>query len=212
DHETLPKVQLEDFMHRTSQRLSVTLGNIKLREDLQRYSFEDSLTGLRNRRFFDDAHARDIQLAKRNQSSLSLLVCDIDHFKRFNDEFGHDAGDAALQAVAEALQQYFRESDIPCRFGGEEFVVLMRDAGLDDALAKAERLREAVQALDISYRGEKLSHLTISIGVSSLSDRDTDAETLLRQADQALYAAKQQGRNRVISADDNPNRDKQVKG
>lgn len=212
EHETLPKAQLEDFMRRTSQRLSITLGNIKLREDLQRYSFEDSLTGLRNRRFFDDALARDIQLAKRNQAPLSLLVCDIDHFKRFNDEFGHDAGDAALQAVAETLQQYFRESDIPCRFGGEEFVVLMQDAALDDALAKAERLREAVQALDISYRGEKLSHLTISIGVSSLSDRDTDAETLLRQADQALYAAKQQGRNRVISADDNPNRDKQVKG
>ncbi len=201
-HEALPKAQLEDFLRRTSQRLSVTLGNIKLREDLQRYSFEDSLTGLRNRRFFDDALARDIQLAKRNQSPLSLLVCDIDHFKRFNDEFGHDAGDAALQVVAETLQLYFRESDIPCRFGGEEFVVLMRDAALDDALAKAEQLREAIQALDISYRGEALSHLSISIGVSSLSEHNTDAEILLRQADQALYAAKQQGRNRVVSHDD----------
>ncbi len=197
--ESLPRTQWEHFLRRASQRLTVTLGNIKLREDLQRYSFEDSLTGLRNRRFFDDALARDIQLAKRNQMPLSLLICDIDHFKHFNDEFGHDAGDAALQAVAETLQQYFRESDIPCRFGGEEFVVLMRDAVLEDAVAKAERLREAVQALDISYRDETLSHLTISIGVSSLSDADTDAETLLRQADQALYAAKQSGRNRVLS-------------
>lgn len=195
--------QLLDFIRRTSERLSVTMGNIKLREDLQRYSFEDSLTGLNNRRFFDDALARDIQLAKRNQTPLSLLICDIDHFKRFNDEFGHDAGDAALQAVADTLQHYFRGSDIPCRFGGEEFVVLMRDAALDDAVAKAERLREAVQELDISYRNETLSHLTISIGVASLSDHDMDAETLLRQADQALYAAKQQGRNRVKSADEN---------
>ncbi|MTI64048.1 MAG: diguanylate cyclase [Methylophaga sp.] len=197
--EVLSKDRLADFIRRASQRLTVTLGNIKLREDLQRYSFEDSLTGLRNRRFFDDALARDIQLAKRNQTPLSLLVCDIDHFKRFNDEFGHDAGDAALQAVAETLQQYFRESDIPCRFGGEEFVVLMRDAEPEDARAKAEKLKEAVQALDIRYRGEKLSHLTISIGIASLTDRDMDAETLLRQADQALYAAKQGGRNRVVS-------------
>lgn len=130
------------------------------------------------------------------------MICDIDHFKHFNDEFGHDAGDAALQAVADTLQHYFRESDIPCRLGGEEFVVLMRDAELEDAISKAERLREAIQSLEISYRNEKLSHLTISIGVSSLSGPDTDAETLLRQADQALYAAKQRGRNRVVSADD----------
>jgi diguanylate cyclase (GGDEF)-like protein len=205
--EALPRDRLEDFIRRASQRLTVTLGNIKLREDLQRYSFEDSLTGLRNRRFFDDALARDIQLAKRNQTALSLLVCDIDHFKRFNDEYGHDAGDAALQAVAETLQQYFRESDIPCRFGGEEFVVLMRDAEAEDARAKAEKLREAVQALDIHYRDEKLSHLTISIGVASLTEQDIDAETLLRQADQALYAAKQGGRNQVKSADDRINRE-----
>lgn len=200
--EALPKAKLDDFLHRTTQRMTVTLGNIKLREDLQRYSFEDALTGLRNRRFFDDALARDIQLAKRHQSPLSLLICDIDHFKHFNDEFGHDAGDAALQAVADTLQHYFRESDIPCRLGGEEFVVLMRDAELEDAISKAERLREAIQSLEISYRNEKLSHLTISIGVSSLSGPDTDAETLLRQADQALYAAKQRGRNRVVSAED----------
>lgn len=195
--------QQADFIRRSCRRLTVTLGNIKLREDLQRYSFEDSLTGLHNRRFFDDALMRDIQLAKRNQSPLSLLMCDIDHFKRFNDEFGHDAGDVALQAVADTFQHYFRDSDIPCRYGGEEFVVLMRDAALDDAVAKAERLREAVHSLDISYRDEALPHLTISIGISSLSDDKADAETLLRQADQALYAAKQGGRNQVKSADEN---------
>lgn len=211
ENEPLAKAQLTDFIRRTSQRLMVTLGNIKLREDLQRYSFEDALTGLHNRRFFDDALERDIQLAKRNQSPLSLLICDIDHFKRFNDEFGHDAGDAALQAVANTLQRYFRGSDIPCRFGGEEFVVLMRDAVLDDAIVKAERLRQAVQALDISYRDEKLSHLTISIGISSLSDGEADAETLLRQADQALYAAKQGGRNQVKSADETIAKDKQAR-
>jgi diguanylate cyclase (GGDEF)-like protein len=199
----LPAGWLEDFVQRTAERLSVTMGNIKLREDLQRYSFEDSLTGLRNRRFFDDTLARDIQLARRESKDLSLLICDIDHFKRFNDEYGHEAGDIALQAVAETLQHHFRESDVPCRLGGEEFVVLMRDATLGDALDKAESLREAVQGLNISYREQKLSHLTISIGVATLAETDSDAEMLLRRADKALYAAKQGGRNQVKSAQEN---------
>jgi len=201
----LLKQDAEEMIQRTAQRLSVTLANIKLREDLQRYSFEDALTGLRNRRFFDDALSRDIQLAQREQSALSLLICDIDHFKRFNDEHGHDAGDVALQAVAAELKQQFRQSDIPCRFGGEEFVVLMREANLDDARAKAEKLREAIAANPIDYRDEKLGPLTVSAGVASWSGDEPDAEALLRKADKALYKAKQTGRNRVeIFEEDKP--------
>ena len=193
----LPVGWLEDFVQRTAERLSVTMGNIKLREDLQRYSFEDSLTGLRNRRFFDDTLTRDILLAWREGSDLSLLICDIDHFKRFNDEYGHEAGDVALQAVAETLQHHFRESDVPCRLGGEEFVVLLRGADAEAAKDKAETLRAAIEQQDIHYRGKALSRLTISVGVTTLHLPHTDADDLLRQADQALYIAKQAGRNRV---------------
>lgn len=201
----LLKQDAEEMIQRAAQRLSVTLANIKLREDLQRYSFEDSLTGLRNRRFFDDALSRDVQLAQREQSVLSLLICDIDHFKRFNDDHGHEAGDVALQAVAAQLKQQFRESDIPCRLGGEEFVVLMREASLNDARAKAEQLREAIAANPIDYRNEKLAPLTVSVGVASWSGDEPDAEALLRKADKALYKAKQSGRNRVeIFEEDKP--------
>ncbi|WP_438970098.1 GGDEF domain-containing protein, partial [Methylophaga sp.] len=188
---------VEEMIQRTAQRLSVTLGNIKLREDLQRYSFEDSLTGLRNRRFFDDALSRDIKLAQREQSALSLLICDIDHFKRFNDDYGHEAGDVALQAVAAELKQHFRQSDIPCRLGGEEFVVLLRKASLEDACAKAERLRKAIAANPIGYRDEKLGPLTVSLGVATFQGDEPDAEALVRKADKALYKAKQTGRNRI---------------
>ncbi len=194
----LPKQDAEEMIRRASQRLSVTLGNIKLREDLQRYSFEDSLTGLRNRRFFDDALSRDIQLAEREQSALSLLICDIDHFKRFNDQHGHEAGDVALQSVAAKLKQQFRQSDVPCRLGGEEFVVLMREANLDDARAKAETLLQAIATNHIDYHNEKLGPLTVSAGVASWRGDEPDAEALLRKADKALYKAKQTGRNCVV--------------
>jgi len=164
---------------------------------LQRYSFEDALTGLRNRRYFDDTLMRDIQLAKRNQTALSLLICDIDHFKKFNDEFGHEAGDVALQQVATELKQHFRESDIPCRLGGEEFVVLMRDADIKAAMAKAEKLRADIADKPIYYRDQDLGKLTISIGVVEWQD-ENEGDDLLRMADKALYSAKQGGRNRVV--------------
>lgn len=195
--ELLSREKLKEFISRANQRLAVTLSSIKLREELQRFSFEDALTGLQNRRFFDEALIRDIQLARRNHSALSLLMCDIDHFKRFNDEYGHDAGDAALQTVATELKKHFRESDIPCRFGGEEFVVLMRDAGTEAARLKAETLRRDIEAININYQQRELAKLTVSIGIASLSKDISDAETLLREADKALYRAKQQGRNRV---------------
>lgn len=188
---------MQDFIQRAAERLNVTLGNIKLREDLQRYSFEDALTGLRNRRYFDDSLTRDIQLARRNQTALSLLICDIDHFKKFNDEFGHEAGDVALQQVATELKRHFRESDIPCRLGGEEFVVLMRDADIKAAMAKAEKLRADIADKPIHYRDQDLGKLTISIGVVEWQD-ENEGDDLLRRADKALYSAKQGGRNRVV--------------
>ncbi|GAB4288852.1 MAG: hypothetical protein Kow0083_01450 [Methylophaga sp.] len=207
DDAVLSRTRLENFIRRTAQQLTVSMSNIKLREDLQRYSFEDALTGLRNRRFFDEALTRDVQLAQRHQTALTLLICDIDNFKQFNDDYGHEAGDMALKAVADILQQHFRESDIPCRLGGEEFVVFMRDASMEDAVIRAEALRRAVEEKEILFHDRILSHLTISVGLASLRDPETDAETLLRQADKALYTAKQRGRNRVEYARDSKQAD-----
>lgn len=187
----------ESFITRTTQRLSTTLSSIKLREDLQRFSFEDALTGLKNRRFFDESLQRDIQISQRDATPLSLLICDIDHFKNFNDEYGHEAGDVALQAVADELHKHFRESDVPCRFGGEEFVVLLRDAGLDHAVVKAETLRENIAQRTIQYQGKQIGPLSISIGVATWGGNGAEPDDLLREADKALYLAKQHGRNRV---------------
>ncbi len=192
---------IEQFIFRAIDRLSVTLSGIKLREDLHIMSFEDALTGLKNRRFFDDALQRELQLAQRHQQTISLLICDIDHFKQFNDRFGHEAGDMALRIVASLMLEHFRETDIPCRYGGEEFVVLMPAANIQDALERAKTLLEKISAKTIIYQDKALGSLTISIGISSWDGRGEIPDLLLLDADRALYRAKQKGRNRVeISA------------
>lgn len=188
---------IEQFIFRAIDRLSVTLSGIKHREDLHIMSFEDALTGLKNRRYFDDALQRELQLAERYQQSLSLLICDIDNFKQFNDRFGHDAGDMALRIVASLMLEHFRETDIPCRYGGEEFVVLMPAAHLQDALDRANALLEKIAAKTIVYQDRELGCLTISVGISSWDGLGDIPHQLLQNADKALYRAKQSGRNRV---------------
>lgn len=193
----IPRENLDDLISRVKLRLSVTLSSIKLREELQRFSFEDALTGLRNRRYFDEALYRETQLSNRQQHTLSLLICDIDHFKRFNDEYGHEAGDYVLKTLAHLMHEFFRETDIPCRYGGEEFVVIMPNATLVNAVDKAEALRNTIAKKSIEFNGDDLGHITISIGVASLSLHSLNSEQLLTEADKALYKAKQLGRNRV---------------
>ncbi|HCD04072.1 MULTISPECIES: diguanylate cyclase [unclassified Methylophaga] len=194
---------IEQFVSRAIDRLSVTLSGIKLREDLHIMSFEDALTGLKNRRFFDDALQREIQIAQRHRQAISLLICDIDHFKEFNDQFGHDAGDLALREVASLMLEHFRETDIPCRYGGEEFVVLMPEANLNDALERAKSLLLKISSKTITYNGKDLSNLTISIGISGWDGKGKLPAQLLPDADKALYRAKLAGRNRVEIATGN---------
>lgn len=188
---------IDQFLLRAIDRLSVTLSGIKLREDLHIMSFEDALTGLKNRRFFDDALQRELQLAERYQQPISLLICDIDHFKQFNDRFGHDAGDTALQAVASLMLGHFRETDIPCRYGGEEFVVLMPAANINDALERAKTLLEKTAINTIIYHGRELGELTISIGINHWDGKGKLPKLFLPHADKALYRAKLAGRNRI---------------
>lgn len=193
--ETCQSIEL--FISRAIDRLSVTLSGIKLREQLHVMSFEDALTGLKNRRFFDDALQRELQLAGRHQQAISLLICDIDHFKQFNDLHGHEAGDMALRAVASLMLEHFRETDIPCRYGGEEFVVLMPSANVEDALERAKSLLEKTASTPILYQQKDLGRLTISIGISSWDGKSKMPELFVQEADKALYRAKQAGRNRV---------------
>ncbi len=126
---------------------------VLLLEELQKFSYEDALTGLKNRRYFDQLFEHESAVAQRNDLPLSLLIVDIDHFKRFNDTHGHEAGDNALKIVAGILQNQFRESDIVCRYGGEEFVVVMPGATSEAARDKANQLCEAVAASDSGRQG-----------------------------------------------------------
>jgi diguanylate cyclase (GGDEF)-like protein len=170
---------------------------------LETLSRTDALTGLGNRRSFDEVKHMEFLRSRRGGQPLALLLCDIDHFKRFNDTYGHGQGDDCLCRVAKALRQTLqRPGDVVTRIGGEEFAVLLPDTGPEAALGIAQRLRQAVSDLDIAHAGSDTApHVTLSIGVACLDPAaDTTFETLFHRADQALYRAKHDGRNRVAPA------------
>jgi diguanylate cyclase (GGDEF)-like protein len=179
------------------QTLAAQLGNALWRADLleqtERAALTDGLTGLSNRRAFDLELARRLEEARRTERPLSLCLMDIDHFKSFNDTFGHQAGDETLAAVAAAIAGACRASDVPARYGGEEMALLLPGSGLEDAMDVAERIRAAVEAIPLDTR-----QVTVSIGVST-TDGSCSAELLIEASDRALYASKEGGRNRVTA-------------
>ena len=174
------------------------LENDALRKDLAVQASRDPLTNLYNRRFLDAALPREILRCEREGKPLALIIMDLDHFKKFNDFYGHAAGDACLKTVSLSIQASAkRASDMAARFGGEEFVLLLPDTSADDALAMAEALRLAVETLDLTHQQSSFGRVTLSLGVAvSLPGARANAEQLLRHADLALYAAKAAGRNR----------------
>jgi diguanylate cyclase (GGDEF)-like protein len=184
-------------LEQASQRIGITLSSIALREELQKFSYEDALTGLKNRRYFDQLFAHECAVAQRSELPLSLLLIDIDHFKLFNDNHGHEAGDRALELVALVLQRQFRESDVVCRYGGEEFVVIMPGAITEDARDRAQHVCDAVRDTPVIFQGRNLGPLTVSVGVACWPDNSGRPAQLLGFADQALYHAKHEGRARV---------------
>ncbi len=172
---------------------------------LERLSSLDTLTGIANRRRFDAALRQEWRRGLREETPLSLLFCDIDYFKRFNDTYGHQAGDACLVRVAHTLQESLnRPADLAARYGGEEFVALLVDTEREGARLLAERIRERIESLQLEHRASTVAPvLTVSLGVATSLPRPTQpAEDLVSWADRALYRAKQGGRNRVALADD----------
>lgn len=171
--------------------------------ELTRLSSVDGLTGISNRRQFDECLAREWARAQRTGTPLSLLMCDVDFFKQYNDLYGHQAGDECLRSVADVLQSKVkRPTDLAARYGGEEFVVVLPDTDIDGACRVADAVREGIAALGRPHRGARIGILSVSVGVASaVPKRDgMSGERLLAAADAALYVAKQNGRNRVERA------------
>ena len=184
-----------------AEHLSIAIANMKLREGLRDQSARDVLTGLNNRRYLLEIARRELLRAERSGHPVSLVTVDVDHFKAFNDNHGHDAGDTVLRHVGEIMRALFTDDAVPCRFGGEEFVVLLPDTGAEEAALRAEELRAKIEALSIRHADGQLPRVTISAGVASYPESGGSLTELLRVADDALYRAKRNGRNRVKMPD-----------
>ena len=194
---TLPKLQVAIA---AADQLALALANLKLRQSLRDLSVRDPLTSLFNRRYLSESLGREIARCRRRGLPLAVLAFDLDHFKDFNDSYGHPAGDAILVAFARILQSNSRSEDIACRQGGEEFVVIMPEMGLSVALRRAEELMQLMSTMDVLHEGQPLPKLTTSIGLAIFPEHGLTPDALLGQADLALYEAKSQGRNRVLVA------------
>lgn len=185
------------FAIQCAEQISLAVANVKLRDQLRDQSIRDPLTGLFNRRYLLEALRSEIGRSIKKDKPLSIISFDADHFKRFNDNHGHDAGDAVLRSLGELLRKQFAADEINCRFGGEEFVIMLPETGLDVACRRAEELRTAVESLKLRYGEHTLPSVSISIGVASLSEECSDPQSLISAADTALYRAKDDGRNCV---------------
>jgi diguanylate cyclase (GGDEF)-like protein/PAS domain S-box-containing protein len=208
-HLMFPSSSLESESQRAAQqRLGVTvagqialsLASLRLRETLRDQSIRDPLTGLFNRRFMQEALEREVLRARRKNHPLSLLFLDIDHFKRFNDTFGHDAGDFVLQSFSDLLSSFFRGDDVVCRCGGEEFAVILPESLAADAAVRANVLRNELKQLKLQYKNTRLGTISASIGVAAFPEHCVTPESLLKVADQCLYRSKADGRDRVTIA------------
>ncbi|MGH8724147.1 MAG: GGDEF domain-containing protein, partial [Burkholderiales bacterium] len=151
-----------------------------------------------NRRSLQEFLQREWLRATRRQSSLAVVMIDLDHFKRINDSYGHEAGDVVLIEIAALLKAHVRGSDAACRFGGEEFVLVLPDAGIDGVKRRADGIREAIARLQITFQGRPLGRISASLGVALFPDHAADPEALLRASDLAMYEAKRAGRDRVV--------------
>lgn len=184
---------------RIAEHYALSLVNLRLRETLKQDSIRDALTGMYNRRYMEGSLERETRRAERHKKSVGVIILDVDHFKLFNDTHGHEAGDIVLHELGLFLRRNTRGEDIACRYGGEEFLLIMPDANLENTRQRAETLREEIRKLQIHYQYKPLQ-VTVSIGVASLPEHGTTVKDVLKIADSALYQAKSEGRDRVVIA------------
>jgi len=181
-----------------ADNIGLGIANLKLRESMRNLSIRDPLTVLFNRRYMEEALALELHRNKRNAAQLAVIMIDIDHFKQFNDSFGHDGGDAVLRSLGNFLKNQVRGSDIACRYGGEEFILILSPSTADGARLRAEKIRADAEQLSVSHAGRDLGAITLSLGVAVFPDHASEAAALVKAADVALYQAKSGGRNRVV--------------
>jgi diguanylate cyclase (GGDEF)-like protein/PAS domain S-box-containing protein len=181
-----------------ADNLALSLVSLKLREALQSQSVRDPLTKLFNRRYMEESLDREIHKAARSKHGLGVIMFDVDHFKKFNDEYGHDAGDIVLLEFANLLTTNLRVSDISCRYGGEEFLIIMPETTKDIVIKRAESLRVQVSEKEVLYNGRPLPKITASFGIAYIESTFVEKSRLIKAADLALYDAKKSGRNQVV--------------
>ena len=184
--------------------LSLSIWNMRLRETLANQAIKDPLTGLFNRAFMEDSLQREINRAGRKHMQVAVIMADIDHFKKFNDQYGHAAGDLVLREIANYLKWKVRAGDIVCRYGGEEFALILPESTVEGAMARADALRDGAKAIRTSYGGQALGPVTLSMGLSMYPECGATPQDLLQDADTALYKAKLAGRDCVVLAEPLP--------
>jgi diguanylate cyclase (GGDEF)-like protein len=184
-----------------AEHIAMALSNLRLHETLRSQSIRDPLTGLFNRRFMEEALELEIRRAARNQRPLGMIMIDLDNFKYFNDTFGHDAGDMLLKELGVLLKSNIRAEDIACRYGGEEFTLILPEGTGGVTRQRAEFFRDAIQRINLQYRGHPLGPITASMGVAVFPEHGRTASNLIESADKALYRSKNAGRDRVTLAE-----------
>jgi diguanylate cyclase (GGDEF)-like protein/PAS domain S-box-containing protein len=205
----VPQLEASELSFKTTfaAQVGLSIVNIKLREALRTQSVRDALTGLYNRRYLEEVLERELRRASRAVQSLGILMIDLDHFKSFNDTYGHEAGDAVLREIGASLTKGVRAEDFVCRFGGEEFVVILPTADPAASRARAERLRLKTKSLTIMHQGRSMGMITISVGVAVFPEHGLAPKELMAAADAALYEAKRGGRDQVVVASAKPAED-----
>jgi len=190
--------RLEQLATMVADRIGIAIANVKLRESLRMQSIRDPLTGLLNRRYLEESLPRELELSRREKQPLAVLMIDVDHFKNFNDTYGHDAGDQALRLIGQQFLAEFRGSDIACRLGGEEFAIVMPRTDMAQARARAEMLCQKLRQLSFAHHGAVIANISISVGIACCPEHGSTMALLVDAADQALYRAKRAGRDRII--------------
>ena len=184
-----------------TERVQAQNALLKSQALLRELSVRDHLTGLFNRRYMEETLERELLRATRKELSLGILMIDVDDFKQFNDNFGHAAGDAVLRDLGVLLFDHFRGEDVACRYGGDEFIIVLLDASLEKTRERAVRLCEHARHLSIHFEGQAFEMITLSVGIAAFPEQGSTSAEILKAADIALYRAKHDGRNRVVMAD-----------